>query len=232
MSVKPRARSIIRHCQRPGAYLAAMHVRHGLEFTLEPSSQRVRTEYALEAIRSGRLIARDLGLFGGDPQVWVYQPKPAAQLNNTNPHGESLAQTSHAFHSKSAEKEKTTMVDARKYFGVTFTTLADLADGPQQQAIVGVAEGQYGKLVLSFPDNSAVSLNATNSRALMKAYGSETDDWLGHVVELGVGTLEYQGKPQAAILVTPISPPSAEKTPAKPKPRGDGRDPDDDIPFN
>ena len=167
-----------------------MHVRHGLEATLEPSSQRVRTEYALEAIRSGELIPKDLGLLGDDPQTWAYQPKH----NNTNTHFEPSARGS--FHSKSAEKEKTTMVDARKYFGVTFTTLADLADGPQQQAIVGVAEGQYGKLVLSFADNSAVSLNATNSRASMKAYGSETDDWLGHVVELGVGTLESQGKPQ------------------------------------
>jgi hypothetical protein len=126
-------------------------------------------------------------------------------------------------------------MDARKYFGVTFVTLEDLADGPQQAVIDRVEEGKFGKLNLLFADNTAISLNATNSRALVKAFGSETDDWPGHAVELSPGEIEYQGKPQAAILVTPIEPPpgSAEKTAAKPKPapRGDGRDMDDGIPF-
>jgi hypothetical protein len=86
MSVKPRARSIVNYCQRPGAFLAAAHVRHGggREFYLEPGSQRVRTKYALEAIRSGWLVAKDLGLFGDDPQIWVHHPKPAAQHTNTH----------------------------------------------------------------------------------------------------------------------------------------------------
>jgi hypothetical protein len=41
----------------------------------------------------------------------------------TNTHSEPSARGSPAFHSKGAGKEKPTMVDARKYFGVTFVTL-------------------------------------------------------------------------------------------------------------
>ena len=126
-------------------------------------------------------------------------------------------------------------MDARKYFGVTFVTLEDLADGPLRAVIDRVEEGKFGKLNLLFADNTAVSLNATNSRALVKAFGPETDDWPGRAVDLSTGEIEYQGKPQPAILVTPIEPPpgSAEKTAGAPKPvpRGVGRDMDDDIPF-
>ena len=127
------------------------------------------------------------------------------------------------------------MVDARKYFGVTFVTLEDLADGPLRAVIDRVEEGKFGKLNLLFADNTAVSLNATNSRALVKAFGPETDDWPGHAVELSTGEIEYQDKLQPAILVTPIAPPSARKRrrlrAPKPVPRGVGRDMDDDIPF-
>ena len=43
----------------------------------------MNTERAEEAIRSGFLAVRDNGLFGDDPQTWVYQPKPAAQHSST-----------------------------------------------------------------------------------------------------------------------------------------------------
>jgi len=125
------------------------------------------------------------------------------------------------------------MVDARKYFGVTFVTLEDLADGPQRAVIDRVEEGKYGKLNLYFTDNTAIGLNATNSRALAKAFGPETNDWPRHAVELSAGEVEYQDKMQPSILITPIKPPPGEKTAAEPKPvpRGDSRDMDDDIPF-
>jgi hypothetical protein len=129
------------------------------------------------------------------------------------------------------------MVDARKYFGVIFRKLEELAESPLQLRIDRVEESKFGKLVLVFEDNTAVSLNASNTRALVKAFGPETENWPGRVVELSAGELEFQDKMQPAILVTPVSPPltAEERTAAaKPKPtpvNGGGRDMDDDIPF-
>ena len=54
------------------------------------------------------------------------------------------------------------MVDARKYLGVVFRKLEELAEGPEQAVINRAEEGKYGKLNLIFEDNTAVSLNATN----------------------------------------------------------------------
>jgi hypothetical protein len=104
-----------------------------------------------------------------------------------------------------------------------------------------VEEGKFGKLNLIFEDSTAASLNATNSRALVKAFGADTDGWLGHVVEMAGGEIEYQGKMQPAILIKPISAPvqagtTSETEVAAPAPRrvagsSRNRDMDDDIPF-
>jgi hypothetical protein len=100
------------------------------------------------------------------------------------------------------------MVDSRKFFGTTFLTLKDVAEGPRQPDIAAIEEGKFGKLNLIFTDGTALSLNATNTRALTKAFGAETDEWPGHTVELYAGEILYQGKPQPAVLVRPISPPA------------------------
>jgi hypothetical protein len=91
---------------------------------------------------------------------------------------------------------------------VTFVKIEELlAEGPRQLLIDRVEEGKFGKLVLVFEDNTAVSLNATNLRALVKAFGPETENWPGRAVELSAGELEFQDKMQPAILVAPASPP-------------------------
>jgi hypothetical protein len=96
------------------------------------------------------------------------------------------------------------MVDARKYFGVSFVTLdeVDLAGGTIPGKVISATEeGRYGKLDLHFSDNTALSLNATNSRTLVKALGPETEDWIDHAIDLSVGEVEYQGKPQRTIAL-------------------------------
>jgi hypothetical protein len=98
------------------------------------------------------------------------------------------------------------------------------ASGPIRERIISVSEGQYGKPNVAFDDGSQLSLNATNCRTLARAYGFESGDWIDKEVELTLGEIQYQGKPQEAILVNPISPPIENK--ASPKP-----DFDDEIPF-
>ena len=69
----------------------------------------------------------------------------------------------------------------------------------------------------------------------MKAFGPETENWPGRVVELSAGELEFQDKMQPAILVAPASPPLTPEeraAAAKLKPAaGDGDMEDEDIPF-
>ena len=72
-------------------------------------------------------------------------------------------------------------------------------------------------------------MNATNNKALCQAYGTESDDWFGKELELFVGEVDFKGKPTESILVKPISPPVAKKSPPKRKSRSS--DMDDEISF-
>ena len=121
-------------------------------------------------------------------------------------------------------REDKTM-DMRQYSGSGFLKVADIeASGPRRLTIVDVAEGRFGKPDIEFDDGSKVGVNATNNRALIAAYGSDSDNWIGKHVQLVVGEVVYQGDVKACILVRPLSKP-IEKKPA-PSP-----DMDDSIPF-
>jgi hypothetical protein len=116
-------------------------------------------------------------------------------------------------------------MDMFKYVGGRFLKVDDIkANGPVRVKIVDVSEGRYDKPDLTFDDGSKLGCNATNGSALARAYGFDSDDWINKEVELVVGEIPYQGKPQAAILVKPITPPIENKKPPKP-------DFDDSIPF-
>ena len=117
-------------------------------------------------------------------------------------------------------------MDMSKYIGGLFLKVEDIkGSGPVRAKIVDVSEGRYDKPDLTFDDGTRLGCNATNGRALARAYGFDSNDWVGKEVELVVGEIQYQGKPQEAILVKPISPPIENKAPPK-------RDDDlDSIPF-
>jgi hypothetical protein len=117
-------------------------------------------------------------------------------------------------------------MDMSRYAGTSFLKFEDVAAGPRQEKITGVDLGKYDKPILEFESGDRLSLNATNSKTLVRAYGAESDDWIGMVVELFPGQTEFQGKPQDSVLVRPISPgrPLDERTPVK-------SEMDDDIPF-
>ena len=188
--MKPRARSIANHCRRPGAFLTAVHDKRGRSFYLQPGSRRVRAKFAIEAIRAGWLTAKDFGLFGDDPQVWISPPQPPQYA------GEPLARGQSAAHSKGATETKT--MDSRKYYGVSFMKLEDLAAGPEKKIVYGSEDGKYDKINLIFTDNTALSLNATNWRTLTKVVGTETEGWPGAVVEVAAATqIRREAQPRA-----------------------------------
>jgi len=107
-------------------------------------------------------------------------------------------------------------MDMSGYAGSSFIRVEDLADGPQRKRIVSVEPGRFDKPNAEFDDGTALGLNATNVKTLMKVYGPDSDDWIGMEVELYVGTTKYQGTDQPSVLVRPISPAAAVKREPKP----------------
>jgi len=129
-------------------------------------------------------------------------------------------------------------MDVSKYLGRTFRTLPEVkVNGPLRMVIKSVVEGKFDKPDLVFDDGTRLSISATNTRILARAYGTDTANWIDKEVELYVGETEYEGEPQESILIKPISPAVEKKrrqdgaTPARRIRRGPANDIDDDIPF-
>jgi hypothetical protein len=156
-------------------------------------------------------------LFAAQPGLRGAARSRAAPLSSR-----SKAQTETEKHTRRKEEHQ---MDTRKYMGNHFLKVDDLkASGPIRVRITDVSEGRFDKLDLSFHDGTRLSLNATNGRILARAYGMESDDWLGMELELKVGQIQYQGERQESILINPISPPLEHKAPPEPEF-------DDDINF-
>lgn len=126
-------------------------------------------------------------------------------------------------------------MDMRRYSGAAFLKVGDVkVSGPRRVVIVDVTEGKYGRPDLEFDDGTKLTVNATNNRVLIAAYGWDSKDWINKEIELSVGQLAYEGKLQDSILVKPISP-SIEKRPPPGALKGGSEkrgDLDDEIPFS
>jgi hypothetical protein len=140
---------------------------------------------------------------------------------------------------RSERRESTsTIMDMRQFSGEHFIKVDDVRDGPIKEKIAGIREGRFGKPDLVFTNGDILSLNSTNNNVLMRAFGTESNDWIELDVELYQGEIEYQGRMQEAVRVRPISSPPIKKTvigpkpvPPKTKPASLRGEMDDDIPF-
>jgi hypothetical protein len=104
-----------------------------------------------------------------------------------------------------AAKGKDTM-DVSKFMGSAFLRLEEF-EGRRQDKIASVRVGDYDKLVLHLESGDRLSLNASNTKTLARAYGRDGRDWHGREIELFVGQVKFKGQMQDSILVRPISPP-------------------------
>ena len=120
-------------------------------------------------------------------------------------------------------------MDMRKYSGVNFLKVDDVRASPMRGAIISVKIGKYDKPDMYLDSGDCLSLNVTNTHTLIRAYGPNSDDWIGKELEFYVGEIEFQNKPIDAVLVRPISPPltAAERT----KPATAHDEMNDAIPF-
>jgi len=128
-------------------------------------------------------------------------------------------------------------MDMKKYSGSVFLKADDVRAAPRRERIASVAEGQFGKPVITFESGARFSLNVTNNRILVRAYGDRSEAWLRCDVDLRLGEVEVQGALQEIVLVEPISPklPLAEQSPPRQKPAAPkpsvAEEMGDEIPF-
>lgn len=120
-------------------------------------------------------------------------------------------------------------MDMRRFSGNHYVKIDDVRDGPIQAAIAAVKMGRFDKPELVLESGDILSLNATNNKVLERAYGRNSDDWIGKEVEMVLGELEFQGKMQPAVIVKPISPALKREDQTKLPPVSD--DMNDGIPF-
>jgi hypothetical protein len=98
-------------------------------------------------------------------------------------------------------------MDMSRFCGEQFIKVADVRDGPLLVRISVIKEGKYSRPDLIFETGEILSLNATNNRTLVRAYGASSDDWIGKEIELCVGQVEFKGEMQDSVIVRPVSPP-------------------------
>jgi hypothetical protein len=105
--------------------------------------------------------------------------------------------------------ERILIMDMQAYAGEHYYSVADFtgADGPVEETIIGTKTGKWDKPVLILASGNLLSLNVTNVRCLVKAWGRNSTDWLDKQVALFVGQVETQNGVQDAVLVRPLSPP-------------------------
>jgi hypothetical protein len=107
-------------------------------------------------------------------------------------------------------EEETTMVDARKY-AAKYVKPDNVRDSPIQTRIVNVFEEErYGRLMLELETGSQFGLNDGNTNTLIKAWGHDTDVWIGLELALELGTYkDWREEPpteKETVKVRAISP--------------------------
>jgi hypothetical protein len=137
------------------------------------------------------------------------------------------------------EAGKELTMDVSRYMAKGFIKPDDVRV-PREERIINVYESdRYDCLVLDFESGDQLSLNPITTRVLGKAYNTESNYWIGQLIELSCGTYKNKdNETKETVVVKPISPPKHGGNgmpPAKPSspqspPSGRG-DMDDEIPF-
>lgn len=98
-------------------------------------------------------------------------------------------------------------MDMRKY-GSIFLKPDNVRDGPLLDRIVNVFE-KYNCPVLELESGDQFSVNNSNTRILGKAYGWDSDSWIGQTIELSLGYYTdkrgEQPEEKETVVIRPIS---------------------------
>jgi hypothetical protein len=102
-------------------------------------------------------------------------------------------------------------MDMSQYAGSSFLKPEHLTAGPRTETITDVQEGGFGRPELTFESGDKLSVNVTNTRVLLRAFGANDADWLGKMIEISAGETTFKDQIVPTIIVKPISPPVAKE---------------------
>jgi hypothetical protein len=108
-------------------------------------------------------------------------------------------------------REEETAMDLRDY-APKYIKADQVRDGPIQARVLNVFESErYGRPVLELDNGSQFMVNETNLGILIKAWGYQSEDFIGQELELSLGTYkDWREDPPAekeTVKVHTISPP-------------------------
>ena len=155
-----------------------------IHWTIEPSGKPVDPQRARAAVESGRLVATDLGLplFDSDQshaQSWIFR-SPAEEES-------ALASLLKRNDGNAAEEAD---MDAMKYLKPKFLKIVELkAMGAPEGTVMGpLQDGEkYDRPNLPIEIDGVpylLGLNDPNLMALVKAWGRNSTQWVGHAFRL------------------------------------------------
>jgi hypothetical protein len=157
--------------------------------------------------------------------------KRAAKKTTAHPPGAGRAVDSRNAPSKQEEQHE---MDMSRYAGSSFLKPEHLADGPRIETITNVEEGGFDRPELVFESGDKLSLNKTNTRILLHAFGPNDVDWLGKSIEMSAGETTFKDQIVPTIVVKPVSPAvpkEAQQPLPEPAPRDLRDDMADEVPF-
>jgi hypothetical protein len=126
-------------------------------------------------------------------------------------------------------------MDMRKYAS-GFIIPDDVRAGPRLERIISVyISDKHEVPVLELESGDQFLAWPSTGRVLARAYGFDSDDWLGHSIELSLGNYtDKNGDAKDTVILKPVSSRDGNADPSKlptPVNKHGKTDPDDEIPF-
>jgi hypothetical protein len=120
-------------------------------------------------------------------------------------------------------------MDMSSYASAGVFIKPDHLHGPERVTITGVEQGQF-KPVAVLKDGRKLGLNGTTVGVLIRAFGSESGNWIGKTIEIAPGTTTFNGATKPTVIVRVVT--QSQQRPSAPSAEGGPRDNMDDvIPF-
>jgi hypothetical protein len=95
-------------------------------------------------------------------------------------------------------------MDMTKFVGEDYVRADTVRNKPLVVRILNVKMGQFDRPELIFNNEQIMTVNATNTRILVKAFGADSDGWIGKQIKLKLGKVTYQGNEIESVMVEPI----------------------------
>jgi hypothetical protein len=129
-------------------------------------------------------------------------------------------------------KQENTTMDMKKYTS-SLILPEDLRNGPRQERIKNVyLNDKHDCPVLVFESGDELFAWSSIGRVLARAYGYESDDWKGHLVELWLGNyVDKNGETKETVILKTISPREGDNNGGPQRVIPMAKDLDDEIPF-